>query len=736
MPPRLPQQGPGNEEEVENDENILENEEDDLQDNGETQLVRFGYGSEGYLGASVFVLNKKIGPLSGAAGLHGLDEFKTRFVSDDSTEASIKNTMLKYWRAENERTKATASEPIMGNFKIPCNHDEIQILTMAFTNYKHFLEEWIERDTNNSDANTANKLQLRRVNSYLEVLKRGANSEGCMLELQGDDGYEDKDYYYSILPKLFYILHNHSQRGDTIQIEGLLDEFKQLDHSADDYIEELMNQGEYRGDDDDGISGAARSVKKLYNLLKIMFPNIFNEGNDKGYNEAENSNQGEYESNINTKVSSSGNEEIDFKALFGNNLKFLGDEEENALEEFNNAYKKYREGDIEGTKEIITRIIKLFTNSLKLRNDEEEVGILNTFIDLLHDITIKNKNDDEINSSLETLELNNNAKIKVIIKKLKETNPECKITREACSKFIDKEKDEIYAKLLRIINDILLQLLKKINVNTETGITDYTYDINKANFEEQIGIEQLLALADTLSSNLDKWKNTFERSPEPRRKWWEDPSRKPQPEPEPQPQPRLQPQTQPRKSSGWNLIPEQAAYNRGERHNPLEKDGWAAHEEPKSGDTFRQRRAQKAKNLFSQPKGRPEWQSGGAPDVAIGPQDIPYLLSKQRSWEKVNSAYNDLEPEYKNMLPKPDESPLYDILEPFHRYIDEYSDPELLEEADEYARLISPEEINNVFLENSETIDRLIPLYKKALPNVNSTWMPNIIRAHLIRILV
>jgi hypothetical protein len=126
---------------------------------------------------------------------------------------------------------------------------------------------------------------------------------------------------------------------------------------------------------------------------------------------------------------------------------------------------------------------------------------------------------------------------------------------------------------------------------------------------------------------------------------------------------------------------------------------------------------------------------GGLKDVSVGPNDLIQLIAKQRSWEKVNSAYNDLEPEVKKLFPEPSSPPLYNIVEPFDRYINENADPKLLEEADEYSKLMSPVEIKEVFFSNGPALNRLLPFYKLALPKVSSEWMPNIIRAHLMRIL-
>ena len=133
--------------------------------------------------------------------------------------------------------------------------------------------------------------------------------------------------------------------------------------------------------------------------------------------------------------------------------------------------------------------------------------------------------------------------------------------------------------------------------------------------------------------------------------------------------------------------------------------------------------------------GPPSQRGGALKDVSVGPKDLVQLFAKQRSWENMNSAYNDLEPEVKKLFPEPSSPPLYTIVEPFHRYIDEYADPVLLEEADEHAKLMSPSEIKEVFYSNGPALKRLLPFYTLALPKVSRAWMPNLIRAHLMRIL-
>jgi hypothetical protein len=124
--------------------------------------------------------------------------------------------------------------------------------------------------------------------------------------------------------------------------------------------------------------------------------------------------------------------------------------------------------------------------------------------------------------------------------------------------------------------------------------------------------------------------------------------------------------------------------------------------------------------------------SGGG-DVSFGPDEIVPLIAQQVAWEGVNKHYNSLDPEYKKMLPEPEDPPIYSLTEPMHRYIDENANEEMLNNARDQAKQMSPDEVDDVFTNDNGSMKHLEPIYTKALPSVNKKWVPNMVRADLLR---
>jgi hypothetical protein len=285
--------------------------------------------------------------------------------------------------------------------------------------------------------------------------------------------------------------------------------------------------------------------------------------------------------------------------------------------------------------------------------------------------------------------------------------------------------------MIGTIREQLDQLLKLLLPEEEIVIDD-AYYAGSMELRNQQGMAQLEDYIKRARRKFQQWKEEFEATPQAMATQSTVTTQAPpvtQPPVTTRPAwnstPTIKPRSSSNPTSAWNQIPTQNEYNQGIRHDPVERNGFHAHQEQPL--TFRQRRQERGKRAF---------RGGSLKDVSIAPGDIGPLITKQIAWEKVNSAYNDLEPKYQQLLPKPDPAPLYDLLEPFHRYIDEFADPELLEEADQYSNLIRPEEINEMFEDNTPTINRLVPFYRKALPNVKTVWLPSMVRAHLIRTLI
>jgi hypothetical protein len=127
-------------------------------------------------------------------------------------------------------------------------------------------------------------------------------------------------------------------------------------------------------------------------------------------------------------------------------------------------------------------------------------------------------------------------------------------------------------------------------------------------------------------------------------------------------------------------------------------------------------------------------QAGGAIQrIDDNLDDMPYIMALQKLWEEKHKHYKDLEPEYQQLLPEPDESPVQNFKEPFHEYIDSFGDQELLEEARSTIGLMSPEKSQEIFIDDDHHVNSL---YEKALPQVSKDWIPIFVRADMLRLLL
>ena len=134
-------------------------------------------------------------------------------------------------------------------------------------------------------------------------------------------------------------------------------------------------------------------------------------------------------------------------------------------------------------------------------------------------------------------------------------------------------------------------------------------------------------------------------------------------------------------------------------------------------------------------------QRGGAYTADRGPEELPNILEEQDAWNKANDAYNNLEPEYKTLLPPPEPAPLSSLATPFQNYINNEADPEALEEARDALGMVPPEEIDN-YINNTEyenevqgnsVSQRVTPMYQSALPRVKPEWVTIMIRADILQ---
>jgi len=130
-------------------------------------------------------------------------------------------------------------------------------------------------------------------------------------------------------------------------------------------------------------------------------------------------------------------------------------------------------------------------------------------------------------------------------------------------------------------------------------------------------------------------------------------------------------------------------------------------------------------------------QQGGS--IKMSPHDLTPMLAEQDAWDTVINARNDLEPEYRKLLPEADPAPINSLVEPFNKYIAENADPEDLEEARNAVGMMSKDDIETALnddMNNTEPLNRVTPMYTKALPRVGKAWIPIMVRADMLRMLL
>ena len=112
--------------------------------------------------------------------------------------------------------------------------------------------------------------------------------------------------------------------------------------------------------------------------------------------------------------------------------------------------------------------------------------------------------------------------------------------------------------------------------------------------------------------------------------------------------------------------------------------------------------------------------------------EVPYTFALQRLWEDKLKHYKSIEPEYQQMLPSPEQSPLEELQEPFHRYMDDFGDQDVLEEVRTTIGLMSPADAENLF---HDDLPHINSMYEKAMPDVDERLIPIFIRADILRLL-
>ncbi len=122
-------------------------------------------------------------------------------------------------------------------------------------------------------------------------------------------------------------------------------------------------------------------------------------------------------------------------------------------------------------------------------------------------------------------------------------------------------------------------------------------------------------------------------------------------------------------------------------------------------------------------------QAGGGLEKKYPPRNLEFFLKEQEVWEqlaKVHKGQAFLPP-----LPPP---PIVTLLKPFKQYIQEHATSDI-EEAREAVGLMDNSAVLKIMhYEHSPLLDRILPIYRKALPEVPEQWLPILIKCDIIKI--
>jgi chromosome segregation ATPase len=340
----------------------------DLSNTNAKKYISFGYTPED-LGVST-VFNLDISGSTAAIGglsIHGIDEFNERF----SDKEEVKEVMLVYWRVSNILRKKTISEPEIHIYRIPSDQADRETLIYAFENYLEFAnglaKDLGETPSDKHDVVTNLVTQITR---YLEMLREG-KEENFITNAEVDDHTTENkidNLYFSILPKFFHLLLNHARdpNGQPLQIDSLLKEFKGLDNET--YLEDLQRDASdignsYKFADKQGITSTAHSIKLLFNIIKKLFPKIYNSvTND--HSEHSSGESDNHSDHNNTDLDDSPN--IVNDEFVDHYLHFLDHEQKGEfMELLNTAISIYKEGDVEGARHHLMEALTYITTHVE-----------------------------------------------------------------------------------------------------------------------------------------------------------------------------------------------------------------------------------------------------------------------------------------------------------------------------------------------------------------------------------
>ena len=318
-------------------------------------LAKASFGQS--IDGETFLLSGENSLVSGEPGLLRLADYQARFGNDEAT----KKVIVKYWSIGSTNkppiSKKTKDETPLGpdDFRYPSEVSEKATLRNAFTLYRNFLAT---KAGKKNDNELHFKELLRLVDLYLQGFDKsdtvtGAAAEGIEAHelLPKGPGPGSVDTYYSVLPKIFYVLYQHAKKGTPVNTKAVFNDYSLIKQDTEQLLKIIKDDPAAKSDIFEPVPV---SILRLLNLISDKYPGIYRMHPTLGSNKPP-GDKGPVAATRAPVPSIDGDEELNkiLTKLFGANE----DNKKAALAAFSDANAKYGKEDYKGALEAIKRAL-------------------------------------------------------------------------------------------------------------------------------------------------------------------------------------------------------------------------------------------------------------------------------------------------------------------------------------------------------------------------------------------
>jgi len=238
-----------------------------------------------FFNKSVFSLDKggKTSIINGTPGILRMDEFKERFVINDSELDKIRQVFILYWFIPSFYGKdyMPISNPSTDEYRAPCNSEHRGLLKAAFEHYVEFLKRNGAEKPQKTSEEDAYAIELERVNLYLNELNKDTPTN-CVDEGEAKSKIafsakqDGKGNYYKFLPDMFYLVYLQAKEGgkaSSLNANEIFSKYSEISKmSVDELLNKLKNDGSGVDEFDHNIGAG---VLRILNFLQEKYPSVY-----------------------------------------------------------------------------------------------------------------------------------------------------------------------------------------------------------------------------------------------------------------------------------------------------------------------------------------------------------------------------------------------------------------------------------------------------------------------------